>query len=154
MNAVLSISPLSPLIMPHINWYKYRHELRLIIKQTTTTTTRIEMAERFQQSELTINAFTEAEQLILSTFERSIGDATERREQLLVQLNDMRLEYLNKEESRIKQVSDIQKLITQLMETSVQQNPIVKLKKDQVKNIEENKRITKKNSSLISWCQY
>ena len=95
------------------------------------------MAERFPQSEIPINAFIEVEQLIRSTFDRLIGAATERRDQLLVQLNDMRLEYLNKEETRIKQVSDIQKLITQLMEASVQQNPAIRLKEEQVKNIEE-----------------
>ena len=42
------------------------------------------MAERFPQSELPINAFIEAEQLIRSTFDRIIGAATERRDQLLV----------------------------------------------------------------------
>ena len=124
--------------MPQTNWYKYRHQLRLIIKQTTTT--RIEMAERFPQTKIPINTFIEAEQLIRSTFDRLIGAATERRDQLLVQLNDMRLEYLEKEENRIKQVSDIQKLITQLMEASIQQNPILKLQEEQVKNLEEQQK--------------
>ena len=95
------------------------------------------MAERFPQSEIPTNAFIEAEQLIRSTFDRIIGAATERRDQLLVQLNGMRQEYLNKEETRIKQVSDIQELITHTMEINIQQNPIVKLKKDQVKNLKE-----------------
>ena len=98
------------------------------------------MAERFPQSEIPINVFTEAEQLIRSTFDKLIGAATERRDQLLVQLNDMRLEYLKNEETRIKQVSDIQKLITQLMEASIQQNPIVKLQEDQVKNLSEQQK--------------
>ena len=123
--------------MPHTNWYKYRHQLRLIIKQTTTT---IQMAERFPQSEIPINAFFEAEQLIRSTFDRLIGAATERRDQLLVQLNDMRLDYLNKEDTRIKQVSDIQKLISQIMETSIQQNLILKLQEEQVKNLGEQQK--------------
>ena len=128
--------------MPHTNRYKYRHQLRLIIKQTitTTTTTRIEMAERFPQTKIPINAFIEVEQLIRSTFDRLIGAATERRDQLLVQLKDMRLEYLKKEESRIKQVSDIKKLITKLMEASIQQNPTVKLQEEQVKNLEEQQK--------------
>ena len=60
---------LTPLIMPHINWYKYRQELRLIIKQ--------------------------------------------------------------------KQVSDIKKLISQITQTSIQQNPIVKMQRDQIKNLEQ-----------------
>ena len=98
------------------------------------------MAEKFPQSELPINTFNKVEQLIRSTFDRIIGTATERRDQLLVQLNDMRLDYLNKEETRSKQVSDIQKLISQLMDASIQQNPIVKLKKDQIKNLEKEQK--------------
>ena len=98
------------------------------------------MAERFPQNEIPINAFIEVEQLIRSTFDRIIGAATERRDQLLVQLNDMRQEYLKKEEARIKQVSDIQKLTIKLMEASIQQNSAIRLKKDQVKNIEEEQK--------------
>ena len=98
------------------------------------------MAERFPQSEIPINTFFEAEQLIRSTFDRIIGAATARRDQLLVQLKDMRQEYLNKEDTRIKQVSDIQKLITQLMETNIHENPIVKLQEDQVKNLSEQQK--------------
>ena len=98
------------------------------------------MAERFPQSELPINTFNEVEQMIRSTFDRIIGTATERRDQLLVQLNDMRLDYLNKEETRSKQVSDIKKLISQLMEASIQQNPIVKMQEDQIKNLEKEQK--------------
>ena len=95
------------------------------------------MASRFPQSELPINAFIEVEQLIRSTFDTIIRAATERRDQLLVQLNDMRLDYLNKEETRIKQVSELEKIIKQLNEMNIEQNPIVKLQKKQVKNMEE-----------------
>ena len=98
------------------------------------------MAERFPQTKIPINTFIEAEQLIRSTFDRIIGAATERRDQLLALLNEMKLEYLNKEESRIKQVSDIKKLITHTMETSIQQNQIVKLQEEQVKNLEEQQK--------------
>ena len=98
------------------------------------------MAERFPQSELPINAFIEVEQMIRSTFDRIIGTATERRDQLLVQLKGMKLDYLNKEETRSKQVSDIKKLISQIKQTSIQQNPIVKLQEDQIKNLEEQQK--------------
>ena len=86
-----------------------------------------------------MQTFIEVEQLIRSTFDRIIGTATERRDQLLVQLNDMRLEYLNKEETRKKQVSDVQKLISQLLEASIQQNPIVRLQEKQIESLEEEK---------------
>ena len=98
------------------------------------------MAERFPQHEHPFNTFIEVEQLIRSTFDRIIRTATERRDQLLVQLNDMMLDYLNKEETQNKQVSEIEKMIKQLNEMYIKQNLIVKLQEDQVKNLEEQKK--------------
>ena len=95
------------------------------------------MASRFSQSELPANAFIEAEQLIRSTFDRIIGTANERRDKLLVQLNDMKLDYLNKEETRKKQFSEIEKMIKQLKEISIKQNPILKLQEEQIKNLQK-----------------
>ena len=95
------------------------------------------MASRFPQSELPTNAFTEAEQLIRSTFDRIIGAATERRDQLLARLNDMRPNYLNKEETRMKQISELEKMIKQQREMNIEQNPILKLQEKQIKNLEE-----------------
>ena len=95
------------------------------------------MASRFSQSELPNNAFIEVEQLIRSTFDRIIGAATERRDQLLVQLNNMKLDYLNKEEIRKKQVSELEKMINQLREMNIEQNPILKLKEEQIKNLQK-----------------
>ena len=95
------------------------------------------MASRFPQSELPTNAFIEAEQLIRNTFDRIIGAATERRDQLLVQLNAMRLDYLNKEETRKKQFSELEKMIKQLREMNIEQNPILKLQMEQIKNLQK-----------------
>ena len=95
------------------------------------------MASRFLQSELPTNAFIEAEQLIRSTFDRIIGAATERRDQLLVQLNDMKLDYLNKEERRKKEVSELDKMIKQLKEMNIEQNTILKLQEEQIKNLQK-----------------
>ena len=95
------------------------------------------MASRFPQSELPTNAFIEAEQLIRFTFDRIIGAATEKRDQLLVRLNNMKLDYLNKEEIRKKQVSELEKIIKQLKEINIEQNPIVKLKEEQLKNLQK-----------------
>ena len=87
-----------------------------------------------------MQTFIEVEQLIRSTFDRIIGTATERRDQLLLQLNDMRLEYLSKEATRKKQLPDIQKLISQLKETNIQQNPIVRLQEKQIESLEEEQK--------------
>ena len=94
------------------------------------------MASRFPQSELPTKAFIGVEQLIRSTFDRIIGAATERRDQLLIQLNDMKLDYLNKEEIRKKQFSELEKMIKQLREMNIEQNPIVKLNEEQIKNLQ------------------
>ena len=95
------------------------------------------MASRFPQNELPLNAFIEVEQLIRSTFDRIIGVATERRDQLLVQLNDMKLEYLNKEETRKKQFSELERIIKQMKEMNIEQNLIVKVKEEQIKNMQK-----------------
>ena len=95
-----------------------------------------------------MQTFIEVEQLIRSTFDRIIGTATERRDQLLLQLNDMRLEYRNKEETRKKQVSDVQKLILQIKKTSIQENPIVKLQGQQIESLEEDLKKYKTPSSV------
>ena len=95
------------------------------------------MASRFPQSEVPTNAFIEVEQLIRSTFDRIIGAATEKRDQLLVQLNDMKLDYLNKEETRKKQVSELEKMIKQLREMNIEQNSILKVQEEQIKNLQK-----------------
>ena len=106
------------------------------------------MASRFPQRQLHTNAFIEAEQLIHSTFDRIIGAATERRDQLLVQLNDMKLDYLNKEETRKKQFSELEKMIKQLKEMSIEQNPILKLQEEQVKNLVEQLKTYEKSTPV------
>ena len=132
--------------MQHTNWYKYRHQLRLITKPNNKQTN--QMASRFPQSELTTNPFVEVEQLIRSTFDRIIGVATERRDQLLVRLNNMKLEYLNKEETRKKQFSELEKMIKQLREMNIEQNTILNLQEEQIKNLQ--KELKKyENSTLV-----
>ena len=106
------------------------------------------MASRFPQSELHTNAFIEMEQLIRSTFDRIIGVATERRDQLIVQLNDMKLEYLNKEEIRKKEVSELEKMIKQSEEMSIEQNPILKLQEEQIKNLVEQLKTYNKSTPV------
>ena len=95
------------------------------------------MASRFSQSELPSNAFIEAEQLIRSTFDRIIGTANESRDQLLLQLNDMKLDYINKEETRRKEVSELEKMIKQLNEMNIEQNTILKVQEEQIKNLKK-----------------
>ena len=95
------------------------------------------MASRFPQRELPVNAFVEAEQRIRSSFDRIIGAATERRDQLLVQLNDMKLDYLKKEWTRKKQVSELEKIIKKLKEMNIEQNTIVKVQEQQIKHLQK-----------------
>ncbi|KAI6658684.1 E3 ubiquitin-protein ligase TRIM71-like [Oopsacas minuta] len=90
------------------------------------------MATKYTQ-EIPTNHFEPAEQLIHSTFEKIIRIATERRDQLLVQLFDIKQDYLRKENTRMKQLAELEKLIQQLMETSIQQNEVVKFREEQMK---------------------
>ena len=109
------------------------------------------MATRFPEIQLPTNTFVEAEQLIRSTFDRIIGAATERRDQLLVRLNDMKLDYLNKEETRKKQVSELEKMIKQQREMNIEQNPIVKLKEEQVNNLQKELKKYENPTQLLGY---
>ncbi|KAI6656081.1 Tripartite motif-containing protein 2 [Oopsacas minuta] len=70
--------------------------------------------------EIPTNHFELTEQLIHSTFEKIIRIATVKRDQLLVQLFDIKQDYLNKENTRKKRVADLEKKIRQFNETSIQ----------------------------------
>ncbi|KAI6661919.1 Tripartite motif-containing protein 2 [Oopsacas minuta] len=89
------------------------------------------MATQYAQ-EIPMNSFEQAEHLIRSTFDKLIRIATERRDQLLVQLFDMKQDYLRKENTRKKQVADLEKMIRQFNETSIQENEIVKFQEEQM----------------------
>ncbi|KAI6653476.1 RING finger protein nhl-1-like, partial [Oopsacas minuta] len=85
--------------------------------------------------EIPSNQFGLAEQLIHSTFELVIRIARVRRDQLLAQLLDIKQDYLRKENTRKKQVADLEKIIQQLMETNIQQNKVVKFQEKQMGEI-------------------
>ena len=89
------------------------------------------MENQFPQSEVLQYTFIEAEELIRSTFDSIMNVVTKRRDQLLIQLNNMRLEYLNKEVTRHKHLKELEKIITQLCETSIKQNEIVNFNEEQ-----------------------
>ncbi|KAI6661699.1 E3 ubiquitin-protein ligase TRIM71-like [Oopsacas minuta] len=83
--------------------------------------------------EIPTNHFELAEQMIYSTFDKIIKIATERRDQLLVHLFDIKQDYLRKENTRKEKVAELEKLIQQLMETNIQQNEVVKFQEEQMR---------------------
>ncbi|KAI6653873.1 E3 ubiquitin-protein ligase TRIM71-like isoform X1, partial [Oopsacas minuta] len=87
-----------------------------------------------------MSTFEQTEQLINSTFQEIIMLANMRRDQLLVQLFDLKQNYLKKEQARKKQAEDLDKLIEHLLEASIQQNSIVKLQEEQIKNLKQEKQ--------------
>ncbi|KAI6661914.1 E3 ubiquitin-protein ligase TRIM71-like [Oopsacas minuta] len=89
------------------------------------------MATKYSD-EIPTNPFELTEQMIHSTFEKVIRIATERKDQLLVQLFDMKQDYLRKENTRKKRVADLEKMIRQFNETSIQENEIVKFQGEQM----------------------
>ena len=106
------------------------------------------MASKFSQSELPTNAFVEVEQLIRDIFDKIIGTASERRDQLIEQLNDMRQKYLRGEETRKKHLSELEEIIKQLNAMEIQQNSIVSLQIGQINNLQE-ERLKFKNSTPV-----
>ena len=83
------------------------------------------MATRFPQINLTnipLDTFSRVEQEIRTYFDTIISAVTVRRDELLQQLNDLKQDYLSKEDLRKKQVQELEKMIGQLNDMSVRQN--------------------------------
>ena len=84
------------------------------------------MATRFPQINLTnipLDTFSRVEQEIRIYFDTIISAVTVRRDELLQQLNDLKQDYLSKEDLRKKQVQELEQMIEQLDDMSVHQNP-------------------------------
>ena len=90
------------------------------------------MANNFIQNDIKLNRFAEVEQLIRSTSEEIILSVTERRDQLLVQLTELKLEYQFDEETRLKHLEELEKIARNLKSTSIQQNEILQFQEDQL----------------------
>ena len=75
------------------------------------------------QNDIKLNRFAEVEQLIKSTSEEIILSVTERRDQLLVQLTELKLEYIWEEETRMKQLEELEKIVkNKICEYSTERN--------------------------------
>ena len=88
------------------------------------------MATNIPETDSLRTTFIDAEQKIRFTFDSIIAAVTERRDQLITQLNDMEMKYISKEETRRKSLSDLEKIMKQLDEIGIQQNEIIKLNKE------------------------
>ena len=73
--------------------------------------------------------------LIRDTFDIIIATATERRDHFLKQLNETKECYKLQEETRVRELRDLEKMIGQLNDMSVQQNKIAKLHKEHINNV-------------------
>ena len=60
----------------------------------------------------------------------------------------MNLNYLKKEETRKKQVSELEKIIKQLKEMNIEQNPILKLQEGQIMNLVEQLKTYEKSTPV------
>ena len=88
------------------------------------------MASKIPSRDPLQDTFIDAEKMIRSTFDSIIASVTERRDQLITELNDIWQEYINREDARLRNLSDLEKIMIQLDELSIQQNEIVKLNKE------------------------
>ena len=74
------------------------------------------------ETSITSNPFDRVEHLIRFTFEQIARAVIERRDQILVQLHDLKLNYLNKEIARKKQLTDLENIMGQLNEAYISRN--------------------------------
>ena len=83
------------------------------------------------------NPFESLEELICDTFNLIITTATERRDGLLEKLRRIKEIYNLQEETRLRELKDLEKMVGQLNDMSVQQNKIAKLHKEHINKVEE-----------------
>ena len=88
------------------------------------------MASNVPETDSLRTTFIEADQMIRFTFDSIIAAVTERRDQLITQVNEMELNYLSREETRRKSLTDLENVMKHLDEISIQQNEIIKLNKE------------------------
>ena len=87
-----------------------------------------------KSEEVLMNPFQLAENKIRNASDEMIKVIIKRRDQLLLQLFDISQEYIHEETTRKKQVNDLEKLISQLNDTTLQQNEILKYQKEQIQH--------------------
>ena len=99
------------------------------------------MASRFPESEPSLhsNPFERAELLIKSTFKSLMKKLEEKRDQLLVELHEMSANYFSKEETRQKQMKDLDQLIAKIQEATIEQNLIVDLQEQEIQKMQKRK---------------
>ena len=98
------------------------------------------MATRFPQlnpTNIPLDTFARVEQEMRTYFDTIIRTVTIRRDELLKQLNDLKQDYLSKEDLRKKQVQELEQMIGQLDDMSIHQNPNLKFHEDHIKKTEE-----------------
>ena len=98
------------------------------------------MATRFPQinpTNIPLDTFSRVEQEIRTYFDTIISAVTVRRDELLQQLNDLKQDYLNKEDLRKKQVQELEQMIGQLEGMSIHQNLNLKLHENHLKTTKE-----------------
>ena len=98
------------------------------------------MATRFPQINpinIPLDTFPRVEQEIRTYFDTIISAVTVRRDELLQQLNDLKQDYLSKEDLRKKQVQELEQMIGQLDDMSVHQNPNLKFHEENIDRTKE-----------------
>ena len=81
--------------------------------------------------------FSMAEIAIKTTFSFLIQKLNEKMEKLLKEVSDLKFDYFSREEIRKKEIIELDKLIEKMEETTIEQNTIVKLHEDHIKNLKE-----------------
>ena len=108
------------------------------------------MASSSISFEINVDIFDRLEETIRATFEKIVSLAVERRDHLLSELTDMKLTYIVCEETRVREIRDLENIISQLTEMSVQQNKIAKLHEEHILKMKQEQKVLSETTSLPS----
>ena len=111
-----------------------------ILKSVTRKEIRNSMARRVTQVDCIQSvSFERVKEHIRAFFDILLRRVAERRDQLLTQLCNIEFKYNRKEESRKKQVKELEMMLKQMIQISVKENPVMDVKLNQMNMIMEEK---------------
>ena len=106
------------------------------------------MATNSIGSEINVDIFDRLEETIHATFKKIVSLAVERRDHLLAELIDLKLTYITSEETRVREIKDLESIISQLNEMTVQQNKIAKFHEEHILKMKREQKVLSEPTPL------
>ncbi|KAI6661930.1 hypothetical protein LOD99_9700 [Oopsacas minuta] len=91
-----------------------------------------------------LDSYVEMEQNICRTFDKIIRTASDRRNELIAQLNDMKITFLNKEVVRENRLLELENSLQRILKSNARQIEIIQLQNREISRIREQQEIYSK----------